>query len=396
MPASAVDFAKLVGAAAKLRHALHRSPDPSNDEAGTAARVERFLREFGLRPFRRGIGGHGLLYRVRGRRRGPRRLFRADLDALPIVEQNRIPYRSRRSGAHHACGHDGHMAMLAASLVALHSRADFGGEVVGLFQPAEETGEGARRILDELGPRTGFNRVFAIHNCPGLPVGSVGIRRRVAARASAGLEIRLVGRRGHASEPDRAVNPLPILARLAIELQSIPTIADRFQGRTLATLIGWRSDGPNFGVSPASGSLFATLRGDRNVDLRRLQYGIRRRAQRLGAAYGISVGVRTHDPFPHTENHPTAAAEAIRAAQGVGLVVKPQRHPLSGSEDFGHFTARWPGALILLGAGEECPPLHSDRYDFPDALLRPGVNLWCQLAGAVPTKGEDRGAGFGR
>lgn len=286
--------------------------------------------------------------------------------------------------------------MLAASLVALHSRPDFAGEVVGLFQPAEETGAGARRVLDELGPRTGFSRAFAIHNYPGLPVGSVGIRRGVAARASAGLEIHVMGRRGHASEPDRAVNPLPVLARLAIELQSVPTIADRFQGRTLATLIGWRSDGPNFGVSPASGSLFATLRGDRGVDLRRLYASVRRRAKRLGAAQGIIVGFRTHDPFPHTENHPAAATEARLAAKKVGLLLRPQRHPLSGSEDFGHFTARWPGALILLGAGEGCPPLHSNRYDFPDALLRPGIRLWCQLGGAKQAADKNGGTGFGR
>ena len=382
-----------------FRRDLHRWPEPSNAERGTARRVEAFLRDAGLRPLARGLGGHGLMFRVQGEREGragrggrggrggdgPRLLFRADLDALPIAERTGLPHRSRHAGTHHACGHDGHMAMLAGALAALHADPDFRGEVIGLFQPAEETGEGARRVVDALvSRRERFDQVLAIHNLPGLPVGSVGIRRGVAARASTGLEVAVTGRRGHASEPDHAANPLPALARLALALQPRATVADRFAGRTLSTLVGWRSEGPNFGVSPGGASLFATLRGDRTRDVEGLIASVGRRAQRLARAEGLRVELRRHDPFPHTGNAATVVAGARRAAARAGLTAVAPPHPLSASEDFGHFTARWPGALLLLGAGVRRPPLHSAAYDFPDSLVARGIGLWRALAGAGP------------
>lgn len=372
-------------AALDLRHELHENPEPSNEESETAGRVEAFLADYGLRPVRRGLGGHGLLYRVQGGGEGPRRLFRADLDALPIHEQTRLAYRSRRDGTHHACGHDGHMAMLAGALAALHEEGGFPGEVWGVFQPAEETGEGAARVLDHLDDDLDFDRSFAIHNHPGTPLGSVLVRRGIAARASVGLAIRVTGRRGHASEPDNAVNPLPIASRIALALQDAATIDDRYAGKTLATLVGIRSDGPNFGVSPADASVYATLRGDRKSDVERLVDRIRRQAERQAADAGAQASFQRHDPFPHTENHPDAVREVKAAARTAGLAVEPQRHPLSASEDFGHFTARWPGALLLLGSGEDCPSLHSAGYDFPDRLLPHGIRLWTTLAQGTPT-----------
>ncbi len=372
-------------AAVDLRHELHENPEASNDEKETAARIEAFLADFGLRPVKRRLGGHGLLYRVQGDGEGARRLFRADLDALPIHEQTRVPYRSRRDGTHHACGHDGHMAMLAGALAALHEDRGFPGEVWGIFQPAEETGEGAARVLADLDDSVEFDRSFAIHNHPGTPLGAVLVRRGVAARASVGFEVRIVGRRGHASEPDLAVNPLPVASRVALEIQEETTIPDRYAGKTLATLVGIRSDGPNFGVSPADAFVYATLRGDRQADVEGLVRRIRRRAETLSSDDGAQAKFRRHDPFPHTENHPEAVREVQQAARTAGMPVERQPEPLSASEDFGHMTARWPGALLLLGSGETCPSLHSATYDFPDALLPHGIRFWQSLARNPPS-----------
>lgn len=371
----------LVADARAFRRVLHSFPETANKERGTARRLEAHLAGYGLKPWRRNVGGAGLLYRIDGRLPGPTRLLRADLDALPIEERTGAPHASRHPGAHHACGHDGHTAMLAAALAQLARQPTFRGATLGLFQPAEETGEGAAKVLASFRPaRLSIQRAFGIHNFPGMPMGEVGVCTGTAAKPSMGLEIEMLGRRTHASEPHLGRNPIPVLAKVAQSIQrgSVPPTAKR---RAFATIVGLDSGEFNFGVSPGRARLALTIRGDEQASLDRLLDETMRAAQKAARDGRLRVRFTEHDVFRETRNDVRAVEDVASAAREVGLPVRRLRRPLSASEDFGRFTDRWPGALILLGAGTAHPPLHSDVYDFPDDLLERGANLWLSLCG---------------
>jgi amidohydrolase len=373
--------ASLLRSATAFRRALHAAPETAHHESATAKRVEEFLREQGLRPWLRNVGGHGLVYRIQGSSRRTL-LFRAELDALPIHEETRRAHASRLPGNHHACGHDGHMAMLAAALAQLAHGPRPASSVLAVFQPAEETGEGAARLVAPLASKVGVvDGAFAIHNFPGLPSGTVGVRNGTAAKPSMGLEITMKGRRTHASEPQHGRTPLPALARLVQKVQP-HAVAPHRSRSAFATLIGLNSGPNNFGVSPGEATLALTLRGDTQPRLDRLERTIVEAARRVARSEQLRVRLQSRDVFRETRNHPAAVREARRAAARAGLPVKTLEEPLSASEDFGRFTERWPGALILLGAGERHAPLHHARYDFPDPLLGAGIRFWLALARA--------------
>lgn len=370
----------IVRAATRLRRELHAHPETANQEKETARRICEFLADHGIKPWRTNLGGHGVMFRLGGNRAGPNILLRADLDALPIKERDKPSYRSKNPGAHHACGHDGHMAMLAVALVELATRPTVAGNVYGLFQPAEETGEGAARVLADLDlAKLKLDAAFAIHNLPGLHLGSLGLRTGTAAKPSMGLELEMQGKRTHASEPERGRNPIPALAGLArfVQRGSKPTSGKR---KAFATIVGVDSGPANYGVSPGEARLALTLRGNAQPDLDRLEQRILRTARSAAKGDALTLGLKRHDVFRETRNHPKAVQLALAAARRAGLSTVKMPAPLSASEDFGRFTENTPGALMLLGAGVDHAPLHAADYDFPDELLERGIRLWLSLA----------------
>ncbi len=375
-PAPKVDAA-ILRDATRLRRELHADPEIANQEKETARRVREFLADYGVKPWRTNVGGHGLVFRLPGEDSDDTMLLRADLDALPIDEQNRFAHRSKNPRRHHACGHDGHMAMLAAALAQLANEPNPIGTVYGLFQPAEETGEGAVRVIADLDRRS-FEESYAIHNFPGLPVGTLGVRTGTAAKPSLGLAIELTGRRTHASTPENGRNPIPTLARLATEIQRRSTPTPR---AAFTTIVGVDSGPTNYGVSPGAARLALTLRGANQSQLDRLEKRVLALAQRRAKGEALRMRVREHDVFRETRNHPQAVRRATLAARRAGLAVRKMPEPLSASEDFGRFTERSKGALLLLGAGGRHAPLHSADYDFPDEILGHGIRLWLGLAG---------------
>lgn len=361
-----------------LRAALHRHPDLSGEENATAARVKDFLAGFGLGPWAENVGGHGLLYRIEGAQEGPAILLRADLDALPLVEATELAHASQAPGRHHACGHDGHTAMLAGAAAVLHRHRELvRGTVYVLFQPAEETGAGMAACLEHPALRDlALSRVFAVHNLPGYPLGSVILQRRGAAAASTGLRITLTGATSHASEPYRGRNPIPVLADLVHVIQATPGTCLPYGRSGLATLVHMQAGQEAYGSSPAQGRLGVTLRADEQEDLDAMVAHLRQQVEHRSRATGLHGEVELVEPFPATINHADAAADVERAAVRAGLPVIRLDRPFPWSEDFGHATRRWPGALIGLGAGDAHPALHSAEYDFPDSLLALGARLW--------------------
>ncbi|MCW8906868.1 MAG: amidohydrolase, partial [Sedimenticola sp.] len=224
-----------------LRHELHRHPELSGRESTTAQRVTGFFRN--LQPDRmlQGLGGEGLAFVFACQAPGPRVLLRCDMDALPIQESEPLPHRSRRPGVSHKCGHDGHMAIMAAVGEALARRRPARGEVVLLYQPAEETGQGARAVLDD--PR--FESVnpdlcFALHNIPGYPLGQVLVRDGAFSCASRGMAIKLSGKTAHAAQPETGRSPAAAMCRIIEQLSNLPPELLPPHELAFATVVGSR------------------------------------------------------------------------------------------------------------------------------------------------------------
>lgn len=373
------EWQKLRPGIVELRRALHAHPEISGREESTASRVRDALA--GIEVVAEGVGGHGLLFRVRGDRDGPHRLFRADLDALPLHEGSGAPHASRTPFHHHACGHDGHMAMLAGALQLLHARRDrLDGTIYGLFQPAEETGAGMAACLAD--PRVASLRVdhaFAIHNLPGHAKGAVILPRGPAAVASTGVRVRLHGARAHASEPHLARNPIHALAEIVPLVLQAPMRLP-FGRVGLATIVRVHAGDDAFGSSPDAGEINAVLRADTQDDLDTMLDDVRAQVAARSAAARLTHDIELVDTFPATTNHASACTKVDEVVASMGLRSLMPPRPFPWSEDFGHATDRWPGALIGLGAGESHPPLNSSAYDFPDDVLDVGVKLWYALA----------------
>jgi len=360
----------------ELRHSLHRRPELASEESATAGQIAGFLRRFAPDRVVAGLGGHGLAALYRGAAPGPRVLVRAELDALLIPETITPVHGSSTAGVSHKCGHDGHMAMLAGLASQLHRRRPDRGEVVLLFQPAEETGEGARRVLDdpafaELRP----DRVFALHNLPGFPLGQVVVRAGVFASASVGLAIRLTGDSSHAAEPHRGRSPALALAELVCGLSAVPQLTAALHEAAQVTVIHARLGEVAFGTSPGEAVVMATLRSHDPELMSRLRDRSVALAQGTARTHELKHAVEWVEPFPATINEPAAVDLVRQAARQLGLDVREVPLPFPWSEDFGHFTDAFPGALFGLGAGEAHPALHGRHYDFPDELLMTGCRL---------------------
>jgi amidohydrolase len=354
-----------------LRHDLHALAETSGNEAATSAHVQAWLKDQGVEICATGIAGHGFLAKVGE----PSLLLRADLDALPLQEQTGVAYAAKN--AHHACGHDGHMAMLAGGLARMVNE---GGSAYGLFQPAEETGAGAIGCLaDERVANLSVEHCFAIHNLPGIPLGSTAIPEGTAAVASEGLKIEFSGASSHAAEPFAGRSPVGAVASLALFAQAAPNQVLPFDEGALATVVGMNSGGEKYGTSPGDGQLFVTIRAGTDEALQILRDAIVRQAEGLAAGFNITCNYKQVESFPATQNDGGAVALAVEAASRAGCASETAK-TAPWSEDFGHFTARWPGALILLGSGENQPALHAPNYDFPDDLLEIGARFWWELA----------------
>lgn len=346
-----------------LRRRLHVCPERSGSERRTLAEIRSFLEaNTTLRVEDRGgwllaahIEGEGL----------PAVGFRADMDALPVP-----------GGAAHRCGHDGHSAILCGLALALEGRR-LGENAYLIFQAAEETGEGARRVVDTWPGLRALSALYALHNIPGYPMGSVLVRRGCFACASCGHVVRVEGRPAHAAYPGDGANPIALLCRLAL---AVPGMIDgllRGDGRLLMrTLIGLNAGGEDFGVSAASGRLNQTLRGHRQSDIDALIARIEAFAEAGCRREGMRCAFELRDVFPDTTNDGAAVDRALDRFRAAGLPVVALDEPMRWSEDCGWLLRAAPGMLFGIGAGEDAPGLHTEGYAFDDALIAPALRAF--------------------
>lgn len=359
-----------------LRHDLHRHPDLSGDEGQTARRIVGFLKQGAPDHIIGNLGGHGVAAIYDGVQDGPTVMFRAELDALPIQERSSAAHQSGRAGVAHLCGHDGHMAILAGLGRSLSESPLRTGRVVLLFQPAEETGEGARAVLAD--PRFASLRpdwAFALHNMPGVALGHVAVAAGPAACASVGVRVRLRGREAHAAQPETGLSPAPVVQRLLEWVQQFQGQQSGTQWR-LATLCHVHMGQPAFGISPAQAEIWITLRTITDAALGAFEQDLCQLVETQALHHGLDAQISRHDHFNASINNPAAAAIVARACAKLNMPKGDFALPMRASEDFGAFGDVTRTGLFFLGAGLHAPSLHNPDYDFPDALIAPAVQLF--------------------
>lgn len=367
-------LAPLLPRVTALRHRLHRSPEIAHEESGTAAALGRWLEEHaGLTPLASRVGGTGLLYRVEGaaagsaaagaERRGV--LLRSELDGLPLIEASGVPHTSELPGRHHACGHDGHSCMLAATLALLHQhRAEWAGTVYGLFQPAEETGSGALAVLADddamatLSQAGGVERAYSIHNIPQRPLGSVMVRPQgTMCRASMGLRVQLRGVQSHAAMPWEGNNPMLPLAALASLAAELPLRHPAAAGELdpICTLVHLNCGTRDYGVNPGVGEIGVTLRACSTATVDAMAAELEDFARDTAESHLLTCETVRIDRFGATVNDAASSDIVLAAAAHVAGVpsIEVMEQPFSWSEDFGAIADRWGGCLIGLGGGAE-------------------------------------------
>ncbi len=362
-----------------IRHTLHQHPDLSGDERSTADRISSWLEPTAPDQLCRNIGGDGILA-IYGQDEDPLILFRAELDALPIQEENNLPHTSGTPGKAHLCGHDGHMTILMG-LAYRWQEAPLKGVRMGLlFQPAEETGQGAAGMLaDPIIAGLNPFRIFAYHNIPGAPLGQVLIKKGPMTSAVHSTVLRFTGQSSHAAEPHLAHSPNRAIAQLLLAAESM-TQHDRTDPEfTVVTPVHTQIGGLAYGTTPGQGEIHFTLRAADNTRLATLQTLLTAFAAKLAGQDQLEVSHEILEPFPASINHAGSVKQVEIAANALGRELEWLKAPYGWGEDMGHFLSTWPGALIGLGSGVDQPPLHHPSFDFPDALIQPGVDLFFHL-----------------
>lgn len=364
------------------RRELHRFPEVSRNEAGTAARVVAALAPLGPDQVLTGLGGHGVAAVFSSAAPGPTVLFRAELDALPIEEVSDAPHRSTIPGSGHLCGHDGHMTLLLGLGRLIARRRPARGRVVLMFQPAEEDGSGAAAVVaDPAFAAIKPDWAFSLHNMPGISFGRGLLKAGVVNCASQGLKITLGGKTAHASLPETGTSPGLALAALIDGFTRLAPPGPLRPGYRLVTVTHARLGEPAFGIAPGAAELWITLRTTEDAGMASLRAEAMALAEAQARLHGLTVAFEAHDDFAASVNDPEATARIAAALEASGMVHDDADLPMRASEDFGRFGQ--PGtrsAMLFLGAGEGHPALHNPDYDFPDSLISPGVAIFHRIA----------------
>jgi hippurate hydrolase len=379
-------------AAAAIRRDIHAHPELCFEEIRTADLIARALTEWGI-PIHRGLGKTGVVGIV-SNGSGKRAVgLRADIDALPMTEHNAFAHASQHPGKMHACGHDGHTAMLLAAARHLARRRDFDGTVYLIFQPAEEGGGGAREMIrDGLFDMFPMEAIFGAHNWPGMKVGTVGLNPGAMLASSNEFRIVVRGKGSHAALPHLGIDPVPVACQIVLAFQTIITRNRKpiDPGVLSVTMI---HAGEACNVVPDTCELRGTVRTFSIETLDLIEERMRRIAEHSCAAFGANCEFNFKRNYPPTVNHADETEFVRRALSGVfGPENVLAFEPTMGAEDFSFFLQARPGCYFMLGNGEgqhrdgghglgPCT-LHNSSYDFNDALIPLGATAWVRIAEA--------------
>lgn len=364
----------------ELRHLLHANAELSEQEIETNRILNEWVRKTNPDLQIERIGGYGLAALYKGKEPGKRVLIRGDIDALHIPEPNNMSYRSQHEGVSHKCGHDGHAAILCGLASLLTDCRPEKGEIVLLFQPAEETGQGAKAILrdpqfEKILPDT----AYGLHNLPGFEAGQILVRKGCFAAASFGLKLVFEGKTAHASQPETGKNPSELLAVLIHQLEKKREMLKEVKPLTTFVITHAVLGEETFGVAPGHAEIWLTLRSFDDKHLELLADQVISLCQAKAKDYLFDFSFSMHEAFAATNSSDANVTVIENAAKRLGLSLGHLTEPFRWSEDFGRFGAVCPVGFFGLGSGYAQPALHNPEYDFPDAILEAGINMFAEI-----------------
>lgn len=364
----------------ELRHFLHQHPELSGQEKLTNRVLNEWVKRTQPDRIIENIGGYGLAAIYRGAQPGKRIMIRGDIDALHIPEPNDLPYRSQNPGISHKCGHDGHATILCGLAQWLGEQRPDLGEVVLLFQPAEETGQGAQAILND--PQ--FEQIkpdvaYGLHNLPGYEKGQIVVSEGCFAAASFGLKLSFEGRTAHASQPETGHSPSELLAQLIHSLEKKRELLKEVKPLTTFVITHATLGEETFGVAPGHAEIWLTLRSYNDKNLELMSTEIIEFCRAKAKDHLFSFNFSMHEAFAATNSDAYCVKTIEQAARNHELPLIHLDEPFRWSEDFGRFGSVCPIGFFGLGSGTEQPALHNPEYDFPDDILEIGTGMFWEI-----------------
>ena len=374
-------FAEMLPEITAWRHDFHQHPELLFDVQRTASRVADLLRSFGCDEVVEGIGRTGVVARIKGKSDLGGRVIglRADMDALPIMEQTGAEYASLTPGKMHACGHDGHTSMLLGAAKYLAETRNFDGTAVMIFQPAEEGGGGGREMVrDGMMERWGIQEVYGMHNMPGIPVGQFAIRPGAMMAAADQFDITVTGKGGHAAKPHDCIDTLVVAAHLIVALQTIASRNVDPLKEVVVSVCVLETDSTAHNVIPQVVRLKGTVR---TMDPK-VQAFVERRVAEMAAgvalAFGAKAQVDYQRGYPVTVNAEANTRYAADVARAISGKVDTDVAPMMGAEDFSFMLLERPGAYIFVGNGDTAM-VHHPAYDFDDTAIPFGSSWYAGM-----------------
>lgn len=363
-----------------LRRFLHTHPEVSNEEFETSAHLRELLGRLPLVHEIIMLDQTGFAVVFKASEPGQRIMLRCELDALPIQEINTFAHRSSKDGVSHKCGHDGHMTMLVAVAHAVNAHPPVQGEIILIFQSAEETGDGAvNAIQSPHFERIAPDFVYALHNIPGKPLGAVLVKEGAFTPSVKSLILRFNGRTSHAAEPEHGLNPALLMAEILYHADQVTLNDTSRDDFFLITPIYQTLGEQAYGISAGFGELHLTLRAWDQEFFDQQCVDFLAAATRIAETHGIDMAHEWCFAFQANTNHAKAVEVIKFSALTAGCTLIDMPTPFKFGEDFGIFTQRYPGAMFGLGAGEHCKALHNPDYDFPEALLEIGPAIFREI-----------------
>ena len=365
------------------RHQIHRNPELGFEEVETAALISQTLAKLGYE-VTQGIGKTGVVASLKKGKSSRMIGIRADMDALAIAEQNSFPHTSQRAGKMHACGHDGHTAMLLGAAHKLAHEAEFDGTIVLIFQPAEEHGCGALAMIEDgLFEKFPVDAIYALHNMPSLETGHVAVTAGPIMAAEDNFEIIINGKGGHAALPHLCQDPVPVAGEIMMALQSLVARKLSPTDSAVVSITDIKTDGTR-NVIPNRITLTGDTRSFTPEIQDKIETHMRATCENIAAAHGMAAELHYSHEFAPTINSADEARQVADCALNFLGAEKVQTNcqPIMASEDFGFMLQQKPGCYFLLGNGGTGPGgcgLHSPHYDFNDDILMTGAELWTRL-----------------
>ena len=376
-------FADLHDDITAWRRDLHEHPELLFDTHRTSGVVASKLKEFGCDEVVEGIGRTGVVGVIHGKtnKSGKVIALRADMDALPIHETSGVEHSSKTDGKMHACGHDGHTAMLLGAATYLAETRNFDGTVIVIFQPAEEGGGGGKEMVDDgMMDRFGVQEVYGMHNYPGMKVGEFATRVGPLMAATDQFTLHIEGVGGHAANPKACIDTTLVSSHIVVALQSIVARNTDPLESVVVSVTSFETESKAYNVIPQRVEIRGTVRTLTPETRDMAEAAVARIVENTAAAYGASAKVEYERGYPVTKNHADQTAFAASIAREISgdAMVNDDADPVMGGEDFSYMLESRPGAFIFVGNGDTAT-LHHPDYDFNDDLIPVGCSYWAKL-----------------